>query len=98
MKRAKTKASASSAIPGDSGPSSLFVGATGRGGDRSTGSPPKKKKVAVPDPSIIITNTSDGPQQQFQCKVCGRFVVFYYLIMNTIYRTIELRPFRALKR
>eukprot|EP00111_Clytia_hemisphaerica_P024886 TCONS_00073349-protein len=35
-------------------------------------SPPKKKKVAAPDPSIIITNTSEGPQQQFQCKVCGR--------------------------
>ena len=58
------------------------------GGGTSGSSPPKKKKTAVPDPSIIITNTSDGPQQQFQCKVCGRyaiiviFVVFIILIFT----------------
>jgi hypothetical protein len=41
-------------------------------GDGQTTSPPKKKKTQQHDPSVIITNTIDGPQQQFQCKVCGR--------------------------
>lgn len=33
-------------------------------------SPPKKKKTTAS--SVIVTNTPDGPQNQFQCKVCGR--------------------------
>jgi len=34
-------------------------------------SPPKKKKPSTAA-SVIVTNTSEGPQLQFQCKVCGR--------------------------
>lgn len=37
----------------------------------SMASPAKKKRPTVPS-SVIVTNTSDGPQLQFQCKVCGR--------------------------
>ena len=72
MKRAKAKASATS-------DSSAFGGGGG-----TSSSPPKKKKTAVPDPSIIITNTSDGPQQQFQCKVCGRYVQSHIIYKNTV--------------
>ena len=41
----------------------------------STSNPKKKKTTPT---SVIVTNSGEGPQLQFQCKVCGRYEKYFF--------------------